>query len=142
MKWMFRPLRLYADFDGRSPRREFWLFMLLIVVVVCGLIGLGVGLSGNSGDGGDVNPLIGLPLVLAALFFLAALIPFIAAMVRRLHDRDMSGWFVVIMLVPWVGWLIMAVLMILPGNDGENSHGENPLIEESQRPEVLEGIFN
>lgn len=150
MKWMFLPLKRYVDFDGRSPRIEYWLFHLFIWVVVCGLVILGFALSDSLSvlmgeeaplPGDEANPMIGLPLVLAVLFYIATWLPSLAVTVRRLHDRDMSGWFYLINFVPYVGGLILFIFMVLPGNEGENSYGENPLDEQGNNPDQLEEIF-
>lgn len=150
MKWMFLPLKRYVDFDGRSPRIEYWLFHLFIWVVIFGLIGIGFALSDSlpllMGEEAAIsteepNPMIGLPLVLAGLFYLATWLPSLAVTVRRLHDRDMSGWFYLINFVPYVGGLIIFIFMVLPGNEGENTYGENPLDEEGSRPDELQEIF-
>lgn len=151
MKWMFLPLKRYVDFDGRSPRIEYWLFHLFKWGLIFALIGIPLVLNGvGSGAGdpsaefGEANPLIGLPLVIGALVYFALWLPALAVTVRRLHDRDMSGWFVLLNFIPvvnYVGWLILLIFMVLPGNEGENSYGENPLDEEGSRPDQLEEIF-
>jgi uncharacterized membrane protein YhaH (DUF805 family) len=67
------------------------------------------------------------------LYALAALIPSIAVTVRRFHDRDMSGWWylglVVVSLIPAVGFIAsiaLLVLMVLPGTEGGNRFGPDP----------------
>jgi len=142
MKWMFLPLKRYVDFDGRSSRSEFWWFLLFVLTVVIGLTAIGIGLGAYYYGRSDPTPLLGLPLVAAMIFLLAILVPLIAVMVRRLHDRDLSGWFVLINLIPYVGWLISIVFMMLPGTPGPNTHGENPLEEQAHQPDQLEQIFN
>ncbi|MEZ0244289.1 MAG: DUF805 domain-containing protein [Sphingomonas sp.] len=151
MKWMFLPLKRYADFDGRSRRLEYWMFQLFLVIVFAIVVAFtiamarpGEGLSDGLYDGttsaGDPNPLIGLPIVLGGIFWLGILVPSIAVTVRRLHDRDMSGWFYLISFVPYVGGLIIFVFMCLPGTPGENQYGDDPL-DETESPDQLDQIF-
>lgn len=152
MKWMFLPLKRYVDFDGRSPRIEYWLFHLFMWGVIFALAGTAFAMSDGfasefgqpSVDYGESNPLMGVPIVIAVLFYLALWLPALAVTVRRLHDRNMSGWFVLINFIPvvaYVGGLIIFILMLLPGTDGENTYGENPLDEDGNHPDQLEQIF-
>jgi uncharacterized membrane protein YhaH (DUF805 family) len=66
----------------------------------------------------------------------------LAATVRRLHDQDKSGWFVLIYFIPFVGGIIFLILMLMPGTDDWNSYGDDPrLAEEEARRNVAE-IFS
>src|SRR3954451_11444724 len=102
MQWMLMPLKRYADFQGRSGRMEFWMFALFIFIVVFVLqILAGILMAGsmsvdpNTGAvvGGAGMGLIGIVFL---LFYLAILVPSIAVAVRRMHDQDKSGWFILI----------------------------------------------
>ncbi|MBU3000388.1 DUF805 domain-containing protein [Roseovarius nubinhibens] len=125
----------YATFQGRASRSEFWyftLFTVLMVVVFIGLALLTGGLDMVEGGGAEILPLIFFGLY--GLFGLAILIPTIAVTVRRLHDRNMSGWwylgFVVGGMIPFVGPLIsiaMFVILALKGTAGDNKFGPDPL---------------
>jgi uncharacterized membrane protein YhaH (DUF805 family) len=113
MEWMLMPLRRYADFSGRSQRKEYWMFVLgyvlaFIVVGVLYFISHVLGL------------IVGIPLVLA-LF-----IPTLAVQVRRFHDQDKSGWFVLLQFIPYAGGIIMIVFMCIEGTRGPNRFGEDP----------------
>lgn len=112
--WMIRPFQRYADFTGRSCRTEYWVFQLnyLIVTILFFLFGVA----------GFIE--IGSTLLFVAIIFL--IIPSLAVQIRRLHDQDKSGWFSLINFIPYVGWLIVLVLMLLPGTEGENSYGLDP----------------
>ena len=97
MEWMLMPLRRYADFSGRSRRKEYWMFTLFILLFYVGLITLlavGGGLSGmfdpTAAGGAGMTALGGTVLLLFGLFVLAILIPTIAVQVRRMHDQDKS----------------------------------------------------
>ncbi|MDR2858620.1 MAG: DUF805 domain-containing protein [Novosphingobium sp.] len=109
--------RRYADFSGRSGRREYWMFVAGVVVVSIGL--------------GIIDALIaavfGIHMrPLSTLFTLAAIVPSIAAVIRRFHDQDKSGWFAALSLIPFLGGLIVLVFMCLEGTQGPNQYGPDP----------------
>jgi len=114
-------LRKFVDFTGRAPRSEYWWFYLFVVLVVVGMLLLDTALLGHDPD--DPGSLPVLTLLAGAAFFL----PILSAGVRRLHDSNRSGWWLLIALIPIVGGLIQIVLLALPGTPGPNRFGENPL---------------
>jgi uncharacterized membrane protein YhaH (DUF805 family) len=119
MEWATLPFKRYAEFTGRSRRKEYWMFTLLVVVVAI-VLSLVEGLLGLGGMvGGVYGPL-------TTLFLLATLVPSIAVGIRRLHDTDRSGWWILIALVPFVGGLILLVFYVLEGNKGPNQYGPDP----------------
>lgn len=132
MEYMFLPLKRYADFSGRSRRMEYWMFALFLVVVnivlgtVLGVIAGGASLAG--GEGGALAALGGSMLVLVILG-LAFLVPSLAVAVRRFHDQDKSGWFVLLGFIPYVGAVIVFVMMCLEGTKGPNRYGPDPKAE-------------
>lgn len=144
LEWMLMPLKRYAEFSGRSRRKEFWSFFLLNLVVTMVLLGpIYASMISNMAamQTGAMDPAatpeIGtVPMalgVLGGLWALGTLIPNIAVTVRRLHDRDMSGWwylgFIVLSIIPLIG-LIAAiaylVIMALEGTKGANRFGPDP----------------
>lgn len=96
----------YATFSGRASRSEYWWFVLVsfVVSVVITLIGTVV-----AGDMTTASTTTGVDDVLSGLWGLATLIPSLALAVRRLHDTNRSGWWVLLGLVPLVGWIILIV---------------------------------
>jgi uncharacterized membrane protein YhaH (DUF805 family) len=64
---------------------------------------------------------------LLILGILAAIIPLLAVEVRRLHDQDRSGWLVLLNLIPYVGFVAVFVMMLLPGTPGPNRFGAEPM---------------
>lgn len=127
MDWMVLPLKRYADFQGRSRRTEYWMFTLGVVAVYVVLFGLFMILGGFGREPGGTASIAGmLPLLLLGIFALGILVPAIAVQVRRFHDQDKSGWFVLLGFVPYVGGLIVLVFMCLPGTDGPNAYGDDP----------------
>jgi len=133
MEWMLMPLKRYADFSGRSQRKEYWMFFLgyMIVLVVLALLAGATGGLDDSGSGVGV-----IFLGILVLFVLAILIPSLAVQVRRFHDQDKSGWFVLLGFIPYVGGLIVLVFMCLEGTKGPNRFGPDP--KGGVNPDVFE----
>ncbi len=143
MDWMLLPLRRYADFTGRSRRMEFWMFAVLNVIVyaVLGVLVFGL-MGGGEAMMGSIDPANPLAIygslfsgagLLFVAWWLATLVPSIAVGVRRLHDRDMSGWwylgFIVLSFIPLIGFvasIAYLVFMFLPGTVGPNRFGPDP----------------
>jgi uncharacterized membrane protein YhaH (DUF805 family) len=124
MDWMLMPLKRYADFNGRSRRKEYWMFTLLNFIVAVVLYALMfMGINYETGEPGVLGMLA---MGLLGIYFLAILIPSIAVQVRRFHDQEKSGWFVLLGLIPFVGGLIVIVFMCLEGTRGPNRFGEDP----------------
>lgn len=134
--------KYYPLIEGRAARSEFWWFMLFYWLVSMGffmVIGLVFAAAVGPAlvSGGEPSPLV---LVLVIPFYLAIIVfgffmmpPIVGAVIRRLHDRDMSGWWYLWMsllsLIPFVGFGIMIwmlVLMLLPGTQGPNRFGGDP----------------
>ncbi len=109
MEWMILPLKRYFDFRGRSRRKEFWMWVLFTVIANIVLsaadaaLGLGGSMSGNSNLGADGSSMGAAGALkgglLASLFALATFIPSVAVSVRRLHDINRTGWWIVFPLV-------------------------------------------
>lgn len=129
MDWMLMPLRRYAEFSGRSRRKEYWMFVLgcLIAAVVIGIVEGILGI--NQMVGGVYGPI-------TTLFGLGLIVPGIAVQVRRFHDQDKSGWFVLLGLIPFIGSIAVIVFMCLEGTKGENRFGADP------KGQALDGTFN
>lgn len=137
----------YATFSGRASRSEFWWFQLfyLLVLFAIGLIaGLAAGLTGafSNMQAGPSPLLIGIA-VIGGLFALAMFLPQISLQVRRFHDRNISGWWylglLVLNIIPYVGFIsaiALFVITVLRGTDGPNKFGPDPL-----RPEARAEVF-
>jgi uncharacterized membrane protein YhaH (DUF805 family) len=140
MEWMLMPLKRYADFTGRSRRMEYWMFMLLniLVYLVLGALMFAGGfdlaaMSDPTAVPEEPGILFWIGAGLLGLWLLAVLVPGIAVTVRRLHDRDMSGWWylgiIALSLLPLIGTVIslgFLVLMLLEGTKGPNRFGPDP----------------
>lgn len=118
INWALMPFRRYADFSGRSSRPEYWWFCLFWIAV-----GAVQQIAERATGGGDV-------LVAASgLIGLLLLIPSLAVGVRRLHDTDRSGWWLLLMLVPLVGPLVLLAFYALRGTPGRNRFGEEVTVD-------------
>lgn len=117
MHKMMIPLKRFAQFDGRASRSEYWWFQLFIVIVSIPLYILSF-VAGYSGSQSLAMAATGLSVVM----WLALIVPLIAVTVRRLHDTDRTGWWYLLMLVPFAG-LAVLVFMLLPGTPGDNRFG-------------------
>lgn len=134
MEWMIMPLRKYARFTGRSRRKEYWMFLLFVIVVAIVLsildaaLGLGGGLDHQAdlGEGAASASFNANGGVLTLIFYVAILIPSIAVAVRRLHDIDKSGWWILIGLVPLIGAIVLLVFYCTDGTRGPNRFGADP----------------
>lgn len=111
----------YATFNGRASRSEYWWWSLALVIsfVVLGLI-----------DGALIAPLLGFERFepraggpLTVLACIAIVVPSIAVTIRRLHDTDRSGWWILVGVVPVVGNLVLLFFYIQAGTEGENQFG-------------------
>ncbi|WP_176777744.1 DUF805 domain-containing protein [Candidatus Avelusimicrobium faecicola] len=115
MKYLLDPLvKHYADFSGRANRKQFWLYALWLIVVYIAIGVVGAVLGEKAGN------------AFIALAGLALIVPNWAIMVRRLHDTDRSGWWVLISFLPLIGGLILFVFEVLPGTPGVNRFGNQP----------------
>ena len=123
MEYMFAPLKRYADFKGRSRRREYWSWLLFVIIAMLVLMYLDtvLGLGGTAtgyAEGGSVGfSMTGGYLTL--LFLAAMFIPSLAVAVRRVHDQDKTGW---LLLVP----VYNLILMFMEGTRGPNRYGADP----------------
>ena len=123
------PIKRYADFKGRSRRKEYWMFTLFQLICLAALFLLIFAVESITGDselGVDIALGIGI-LGYLGLFF----IPGIAVTVRRFHDQGKSGWFYLLSFIPYVGGIIMIVFMCIDGERYENLYGPDPK-DESQ----------
>ena len=114
----------YATFSGRASRSEYWWSYLGIAVISMALqiIGIVGGLAL-----GSANEALGALFGLAALAgILALLIPTLSVNVRRLHDTGKSGWMLLILLIPCIGFILWLVWMIEDGQAHANAYGPVP----------------
>ncbi len=118
MNWYLQVLKKYAVFDGRAGQKEYWYFSLFSFIIICVLSVIDIAT-------GTFNVNVGLGL-LGGIYTLAVLIPGIAVSVRRLHDTDRSGWWLIINAIPLIGVIVFLVFTARDGTPGDNQYGSNP----------------
>ena len=118
MNWYLEVLKKSAVFSGRARRKEYWFFVLFNIII-------SIVLAVIDGVTGSFSPEAGMGL-LGGIYTLAVLIPGIAVSVRRLHDTERSGWWLLIALVPLIGAIVLLVFMVQDSKPGQNQYGANP----------------
>ncbi|WP_043768940.1 DUF805 domain-containing protein [Algiphilus aromaticivorans] len=115
MGWYLAVLKDYAVFDGRAGRSEYWMFFLfnLLIAIALAVLDAVIGTFDMFGGMG----------LLGLIYTLAVLLPGIGVTIRRLHDTGRSGWWILIGFIPLVGGIILLVMMVLKGSEGENAYG-------------------
>ncbi|MFZ7235427.1 DUF805 domain-containing protein [Avibacterium gallinarum] len=113
MNWYLYVLKNYAQFNGRARRKEFWWFVAVdfLLYIILGILDF-VLLNNDFGFTG--------------VYGLATLIPSLAVRVRRLHDTDRSGWWLLIGFIPVIGFIVLFIFACLDGTQGRNRFGEDP----------------
>ncbi len=112
MDWYLLALKNYFGFHGRAQRKEFWMFALIDIVIriVLALVEYRLNLT-----------------FLSSVYSLLVFIPYMALAMRRLHDTDRSGWWLLLGLIPVIGPLILLVFMAQQGTQGRNQYGPSPV---------------
>jgi len=118
MNWYLKALKKYAEFSGRAQRKEYWMFLLFYILIY-------IAFAIIDSVTGTFSTKAGMGL-LGGLYAIALIIPCITVTVRRLHDTNHSGWWILIGLVPLIGNIILLVFMVQDGNPGENQYGPTP----------------
>jgi len=118
VNWYLDVLKKYAVFNGRARRKEYWYFVLfnIIVSVILAVIdGMTGSFSADAGVG-----------ILSGIYSLAVFIPTAAVTFRRLHDTGRSGWWLLMVLLPFIGAIVLLIFMVQDSKPGENRFGPNP----------------
>lgn len=113
MTWYIAVLKQYASSSGRSRRQEYWMFTLINTLVVIGIL--------------IVQGILGFKFpVLSFAYALAVLCPHINVAIRRLHDTNRSGWWLLIGIIPIIGAIVLLVFTVQDSQPGNNRFGPNP----------------
>lgn len=125
MNWYLDAWKNYINFQGRARRKAYWMFVLfnIIAAVLAGVLDGVLGLGGESGYG-----------LISGVYSLAVFLPGLALAVRRLHDTGRTGWWMLIGLIPIIGWIVLLVFFVTDSQPGSNQYGPNP--KESAAPLV------
>lgn len=113
MDWYFKVLRHYATFHGRAHRREFWMFAL-VNIILYGVLRVMDNILGWQHGG------------LSLIYSLLLLLPSLAVQVRRLHDTDRSWRWLLLLFIPFFGWLALLAFYSQHGTKEENRFGPEP----------------
>ncbi|AKU14803.1 DUF805 domain-containing protein [Luteipulveratus mongoliensis] len=118
-------IKRYVDFSGRARRKEFWMYTLInwIISIVLSIVDKIIGTDFGNGGG-----------LLAGLYALAVFLPSLGVAVRRLHDTNRSGWWVLIGLIPVIGFIVLILFWIKEGDPHPNEHGPDPKAGERALP--------
>jgi uncharacterized membrane protein YhaH (DUF805 family) len=123
MDWMLMPYRRYVDFSGRSQRKEYWMFQLLVFIVyfvASLLITMGApSVDPATGQMSGGSALATLGTAILGIFWLGTIIPALAVAIRRMHDQDRSGWWI---LCP----IANIIFLFIDGTPGTNRFGPDP----------------
>ena len=111
--WKKVVLENYTNFTGRARRAEFWWYFLANLIISIGLSIIDAALGWGGGYGG----------ILSGLYGLAVLLPGLAVGIRRLHDTDKSGWWLLLVFIPFVGIIVLIVFWATDGTRGANDSG-------------------
>ena len=119
MYWYLKVIKdNYANFSGRARRKEYWMFVLVQLVILILVLSYA----------SLVDDLFGSPVVgsILGFYILATLVPWLALNVRRLHDTGKSGGYIFINLIPIIGRIWYIVLVATEGEFGPNQYGPDP----------------
>lgn len=114
MDWYLKVLRNYIGFGGRARRKEYWMFVLVnfILIVVLSIVDKILGWERAGGEG-----------VLTTIYGLLVLLPSWAVLFRRLHDTDRSARWLLLVLIPVVGWIIILIFNCQSGTPVKTALG-------------------
>ena len=125
MKYFLDALRKYANFEGRASRKSFWMYWLIYVIASYAI--------------GFIDVLIGSGGIIAGLVWLALLLPSISLNVRRLHDINRSGWWLLLPIIPIIGVIVLLLFYVSKSvNEGnrfgpsDDTNGRRPTNNPSQ----------
>lgn len=126
MSYFIEGLKKYAFFDGRATRKQYWFFFLWysIFYIIAAVVDVLIGTSDTLGDHG----------LISGLYALAMLLPYLGLAIRRLHDINRSGFWILINLVPVLGTIYLLYLFAKKGDPGVNEYGapvDYPVVHDS-----------
>jgi uncharacterized membrane protein YhaH (DUF805 family) len=125
MEWYLMALKKYAEFNGRSRRKEYWMFLLFNMIIGYALQFVDHFITKDQPIG-----------YLYGIYALAVILPSLAVAIRRLHDVDKSGWYYLLVLLPVIGWIWLIVLFATDGTRGPNQYGPDPKNPENELEQI------
>lgn len=122
MNWYLLALKNAFDFNGRARRKEYWMFFLfnfIFSIVAASLDNM----FGLTKEGSPIG-------LLSSLYSLVVLIPGLSLAIRRLHDVNKSGWFLLVAFIPLVGGILLIINFVKEGDRAQNQYGLDPKADE------------
>lgn len=124
INWYLKVVRdNYANFSGRARRAEFWNFIVCNIVITL-LLSLLIFILDDTG------------ITMYIAYTLVTFLPLVAAAVRRLHDANKSGLYILVGFIPVVGGIWLLILLATNGDYGSNNYGPDPKIEDYYTNEI------
>lgn len=123
------------DYSSRSTRKEFWVFHGITFALLISLSILGALLFASNLE----SISLALFITIICLSF-TTIVPSLALCVRRLHDINFSGWFILLWLVPYIGGFIILVFALMPSKSGVNKYGPNPFGDGGDPSNIDSGV--
>ena len=119
MSWYIEVLKKYFVFSGRARRSEYWYFVLFNFLISIALTAADFALGNIDLETGGTG-------LISTIYSLAVLIPGLAVSVRRLHDTDRTGWWLLIAFIPVIGAIALLVFFFQDSQQGNNQYGDYP----------------
>jgi len=116
-------IKHYTDFNGRCDRKHYWMFMLVNALIIGGFLSIGYLLLSITIESILSSIIMVILFILSIVYSGFILFPILSISMRRLHDQDRSGLFLLFNLIPWIGNLAVVILMALPGTPYDNRYG-------------------
>ena len=110
--------------SGRRNRKSYFLYTILFIIAITAVWIIAVGAAADEGD-------LGLALVIAFLVTLPAAISAWIVGGQRCRDFGWTGWAILLVFVPLVGWIFYIAIFFIPGRQGVNRYGPDPLGNET-----------
>lgn len=134
----------YLKVEGRTSRRDFWLayimsiILFFVLIFVLGVISSFVTGVTSNGTESTINPVSPLILIIESICIILFCIPIITMLVRRMHDINKSGWWILTAFIPLVGSIILFILLILPSVDENNVYGDGDTLSSVEPAPTIE----
>ena len=130
MNWFLYSLSQYSNFQGRARRREYGWYTVFATLIILALVGIDYALGWMDAERG-----LG---ILSAIGAIVLMLPSLSLSVRRLHDHNATGWWVLICIIPLMSFFFTLFMIFAQGNEGENRFGPDPRRAPEPEPVVSE----
>lgn len=121
MKWYLQAFKNAFDFKGRASRSEYWYFFLFNVLIFITLF-----ITGIVAINHNINIVLKTIFPLLVIYSLIIIIPSISVNIRRLHDTNHSGFWLLLHFIPYAGSVFLLVFMTEDSEPSTNKWGRNP----------------